>query len=144
MYTKKSTLARSGLILVRITIIISKTWSNMSVNNVRTLPGNMVFVILPYQRTPMGNLYISPIYPYSSWVFMAYYPQESLFKTPYNSTMVVHVRERGTPVRNASPKKRIEIEPMSKVSKGWKISHPKHNQKSIQMVVIYPFFSHKI
>ena len=25
---------------------------------------------------------ISPIYPYSSWVFMGYYPQESLYK-PY-------------------------------------------------------------
>ena len=30
----------------------------------------------------MGNPYISPIYPYSSWVFMGYYPQESLYK-PY-------------------------------------------------------------
>ena len=28
----------------------------------------------PYQRTPMGNPYISPIY----WVFMGYNPQESL------------------------------------------------------------------
>ena len=36
----------------------------------------------PYQRTPMGNPYRSPIYPYSSWVFMGYYPQESLYK-PY-------------------------------------------------------------
>ena len=34
------------------------------------------------QRTPMGNPYISPIYPYSTWVFMGYYPQESLYK-PY-------------------------------------------------------------
>ena len=32
----------------------------------------------PYQRTPMGNPYISPIYPYNTWVFMGYYPQESL------------------------------------------------------------------
>ena len=31
----------------------------------------------PYQRTPMGNPYISPIYPYNTWVFMGYYPQES-------------------------------------------------------------------
>ena len=37
----------------------------------------------PYQRTPMGNPYISPIYPYSSWVFMGYYPQESLYFPPY-------------------------------------------------------------
>ena len=36
----------------------------------------------PYQRTPMGNPYISPIYPYNTWVFMGYYPQESLYK-PY-------------------------------------------------------------
>ena len=28
----------------------------------------------PYQRTPMGNPYISPIH----WVFMGYNPQESL------------------------------------------------------------------
>ena len=31
----------------------------------------------PYQRTPMGNPYISPIY----WVFMGYSPQESLENT---------------------------------------------------------------
>ena len=31
----------------------------------------------PYQRTPMGNPYISPIY----WVFMVYNPQESLENT---------------------------------------------------------------
>ena len=30
----------------------------------------------------MGNPYISPIYPYNTWVFMGYYPQESLYK-PY-------------------------------------------------------------
>ena len=30
----------------------------------------------------MGNPYISPIYPYNTWVFMVYYPQESLYK-PY-------------------------------------------------------------
>ena len=35
----------------------------------------------PYQRTPMGNPYISPIYPYIVG-FMGYYPQESLYK-PY-------------------------------------------------------------
>ena len=51
----------------------------------------------PYQRTPMGNPYISPIYPYNTWVFMGYYPQESLYFRPI-STMVVHVRERGTPL----------------------------------------------
>ena len=45
----------------------------------------------PYQRTPMGNPYISPIYPYNTWVFMGYYPQESLKISPI-STMVVHVR----------------------------------------------------
>ena len=43
----------------------------------------------PYQRTPMGNLYI-PI----SWVFMGYYPQESLYKPyKYHGYTV-----RGTPV----------------------------------------------
>ena len=36
----------------------------------------------PYQRTLMGNPYISPIYPYNTWVFMGYYPQESLYM-PY-------------------------------------------------------------
>ena len=39
----------------------------------------------PYQRTPMGNPYISPIYPYSSWVFMGYYPQESLYFRPIST-----------------------------------------------------------
>ena len=36
------------------------------------------------QRTPENgkSRNISPIYPYSSWVFMGYYPQESLYK-PY-------------------------------------------------------------
>ena len=40
----------------------------------------------PYQRTPMGNPYISPIL----WVFMDYSSQESLENTI--GTMVVHVR----------------------------------------------------
>ena len=39
----------------------------------------------PYQCTPMGNPYISPIYPYSSWVFMGYYPQESLYFRPIST-----------------------------------------------------------
>ena len=39
----------------------------------------------PYQRTPMGNPYISPIYPYNTWVFMGYYPQESLYFRPIST-----------------------------------------------------------
>ena len=44
------------------------------------------------QRTPENgkSLKTSPIYPYSSWVFMGYYPQESLYK-PYKYHRV-HVR----------------------------------------------------
>ena len=38
----------------------------------------------PYQRTPMGNPYISPIYPYNTWVFMGY-PQESLYFRPIST-----------------------------------------------------------
>ena len=45
----------------------------------------------PYQRTPMGNPYISPITRGYLWVS---YPQESLENTI--NTMVVHARERGT------------------------------------------------
>ena len=48
----------------------------------------------PYQRTPMGNPYISPIYPYITWVFMGYYPQESLYFRPISTmgtrTLGVH------------------------------------------------------
>ena len=48
----------------------------------------------PYQRTPMGNPYISPISRGYLWVFSSpRIPREQ----PIN-TMVVHVRERGTPV----------------------------------------------
>ena len=51
----------------------------------------------PIPTYPYGkSLWLSPIYPYSSWMFMGYYPQESLYFRPI-STMVVHVRERGTP-----------------------------------------------
>ena len=42
----------------------------------------------PYQRTPMGNPYISPIW----WVFMGYNPHESLENTNYHGYTV-----RGTP-----------------------------------------------
>ena len=42
----------------------------------------------PYQRTPMGNPYISPIW----WVFMGYNPQEFLENTNYHGYTV-----RGTP-----------------------------------------------
>ena len=50
----------------------------------------------PYQRTPMGNLYISPIYPYIVGVYGLWSPRIPIF-SPYKYHGV-HVRERATPV----------------------------------------------
>ena len=48
----------------------------------------------PYQRTPMGNPYISPIACGYLWVLSSpRIPSENTI-----NTMVVHVRERGAPV----------------------------------------------
>ena len=47
----------------------------------------------PYQRTLMGNPYISPIYPYNTWVFMGYYPQESLYFRPISTMGGYKVRQ---------------------------------------------------
>ena len=45
----------------------------------------------PYQRTPMGNAYVSPI----QWVLMGY-PQESLENTKYIPLGYTYVRATRT------------------------------------------------
>ena len=48
--------------------------------NLRYISGNSWMYPDPNVPRHGKSLWLSPIYPYNTWVFMGYYPQESLYK----------------------------------------------------------------